>query len=66
MDDDDSQVQTILRACRDCGDRFAIGPGEQRFFARQGYELPSRCIFCRRARKLARAYLGAAHETRRS
>ncbi len=51
----DTQTE-ITRACRDCQRRFVVTVGEQKFFATKGYPLPYRCMFCRRARKLAYAY----------
>lgn len=39
--------ESILEKCRECGDRFGINPGEQKYFEDIGFDLPKRCQSCR-------------------
>lgn len=43
--------QTINRICRDCGQEFIITPQEQERFAELSFDLPKRCLQCRKKRK---------------
>ena len=39
--------------CRDCGSEFVFSVGEQEFYQEKGFtNEPTRCIACRRAKKL--------------
>ena len=39
------------RVCTDCGHYFRVSDGEKRQLERLGYQLPVRCLACRRLRK---------------
>jgi hypothetical protein len=43
-------VKSIKTECVECGRRFVIDPGEQKWFARRGMDLPKRCQRCRERR----------------
>ena len=43
-------VDTEL-TCRQCGRKFVFTKGEQEFYEQRGFDLPSRCSDCRRAKK---------------
>ncbi len=38
-------------ACKDCGNEFVFTEGEQAFYAEKGFQDPTRCPECRKARK---------------
>ena len=37
----------VIEKCRECGDKFEIDPGEQKYFESMGFDLPKRCQRCR-------------------
>lgn len=39
-----------IRLCRDCSRLFYFTEGEQKFYARKGFQPPVRCPICRKAR----------------
>lgn len=39
--------ESVTEKCRECGDRFEINPGEQKYFEDMGFDLPKRCQSCR-------------------
>lgn len=41
-------------ACKDCGAEFVFTEGEQAFYSEKGFQEPTRCAECRRARKQQR------------
>ena len=43
-------LKEIGTKCVECGRRFIIDPGEQKWFLRRGMDLPKRCENCRLAR----------------
>jgi len=49
-----SQYSDKTLVCRDCGNEFVFGAGEQEFFVQRGFSEPSRCPDCRAARKTSR------------
>ena len=40
-------IKCITEKCRECGDRFEINPGEQKYFENMDFNLPKRCPACR-------------------
>jgi hypothetical protein len=39
--------EPIVQKCRECGTRFTIDPGEQKYFEGMGFDFPKRCQSCR-------------------
>jgi len=39
--------QSIFERCKECGDKFEINPGEQKYFEKMNFEFPRRCQSCR-------------------
>lgn len=56
--------QSISSTCKDCGKDFVITPEEQRHFKAMGFELPKRCIDCRKVRKDAKKAAEAKENAR--
>ena len=42
--------------CKDCGNDFIFTEGEQKFYSEKGFNNPSRCAECRKARKQSKNY----------
>ncbi len=40
--------------CKDCGAEFVFTEGEQSFYNEKGFQEPTRCAECRKARKQQR------------
>lgn len=40
--------------CKDCGAEFVFTEGEQAFYNEKGFQEPTRCVECRKARKQQR------------
>lgn len=40
--------------CKECGKDFEITEGEQKFYKDKGWDLPKRCMECRKVRRTAR------------
>ncbi len=47
--------------CRDCGQEFTFGAGEQEFYSTRGFSEPTRCPDCRAARKAQRNEGGGSY-----
>lgn len=43
--------ESVVKQCIDCGQDFVFEPGEQKFFAAQGFDPPRRCPLCRKWKK---------------
>lgn len=43
-------LKPIKRECVDCGRRFTIDAGEQKWYSKSGMDLPKRCLRCRSER----------------
>lgn len=43
-------LKAMKLTCVQCGRRFVMDPGEQKWYARRGMEFPKRCLKCRQAR----------------
>lgn len=39
--------ESLFFKCRECGSRFEINPGEQKYFEKMDYDYPKRCQPCR-------------------
>lgn len=39
--------ESLFFKCRECGNKFEINPGEQKYFEKMDYEYPKRCQPCR-------------------
>jgi hypothetical protein len=42
--------EPLVRKCIECGTRFEIDPGEQKYFESMGFDFPKRCQSCRDSR----------------
>ena len=40
--------------CKDCGKEFTVDEKEQEWYKEKGFELPKRCLDCRKKRKAER------------
>jgi hypothetical protein len=53
-DEQRTEDGNVSKACADCGDVFAVSPGERKFFESRGFHQPVRCLRCRRVRQVER------------
>ena len=45
----------IILECLDCGAHFSFSKEEQAHYAEKGYQIPKRCVECRRFRRAVNA-----------
>lgn len=48
--------------CKECGVTFDITQEEKAWYEEKGWDLPKRCVKCRKARRGVKAQKGARHE----
>lgn len=39
--------ENLFFKCRECGNKYELNPGEQKYFEKMGYDYPKRCRSCR-------------------
>jgi DNA replicative helicase MCM subunit Mcm2 (Cdc46/Mcm family) len=51
-------METLVVNCKDCGKTFSINEKDQLFYQKMGFELPKRCLDCRKKNKIRREQEG--------
>lgn len=44
----------LVKKCKDCGKEFTITEDNQKWYEEKGFNLPERCVPCRKKRKASK------------